>query len=368
MKVVFGWRRKRACCSREDLLERNVLRWIAIAAGDLDELVEPFVVRVLRLPELERVGAVDQDRDAQPRAGFEDRVEPGIVDRDAPALDVDRVHAETLVDLETPRAGADVRLELGDRARGPAGRTDSGPVDVGEVDDPPGRHALGERQHRAQVLGAPDRVARLSVGSGHTLEAAAREVDHHRHVHRVHRGDDLAHRGFVEVELVVVDVDERVLRARDRMLRHHQRLRRVVLHERERGGILRAGWRRRARGRRLGDQQRGGGDEDRGGDWRQESAHRRILLGAERSAAGIRTAGRTAGPGAARVRTPGRAAARSTNSSAAPRRSRGTRGPRRRRSGGRRRSAGRSGRPCAPAASRASGQTRPPATSRSAAA
>ncbi len=61
---------------------RDVVRGVAPAAGDLDQLVEPLVVLVLRLPEGRWIGGVDQHRDAQPRAGGEDRVEPRIVDAD----------------------------------------------------------------------------------------------------------------------------------------------------------------------------------------------------------------------------------------------------------------------------------------------
>ena len=67
------------------------------------QLLPALVVRIERLEERDRVGDVDDDREAQVGGGRPERVEPRVVDVDEAAVGVARPQPEQLPDLEPAR-------------------------------------------------------------------------------------------------------------------------------------------------------------------------------------------------------------------------------------------------------------------------
>ena len=150
---------------------------------------------------------MDQHRDLEPGADFEDLVEARIVDVDALALAVLQVHAEVLEDFQTLRAVFDILLELRGGARAVVGIVRCREIDVGEDD---------EAILVAALLSA--RRMRLEL-----VAVAAAQVHHDAQIELVHVGDQLVDALRRQAaRLVIVHVDERIFGARDRMLRDDQ--------------------------------------------------------------------------------------------------------------------------------------------------
>ena len=165
---------------------------------------------------------MDEHRDAELAALVPDRIEPRVVHGDALAGRVDDGEPQVLEDLQAPRAVLVVLAELRDRALGPAGAADSLEVQV------------GEDHEAARIPARQVPVALLELGA-----LVAAQVDHDLHVDPVHVRDQLRRvRGRDVRVLVVVDVDEGVLRVRRVVLGHDQGRLGLVLLDRHR---LRAG-------------------------------------------------------------------------------------------------------------------------------
>ena len=210
----------------QDLLEGRVLLGRAGAAGKLLELQPPLVVLVLRLEEGTRLAGVDEHRDPELGALVPDGIQARIVDRHAPAARVGHGQAQVLEDLQAARAVAHVLGELRGGPISPPGRLNPLVVQVGEDDEAAGVAAR-------QVA-----VALLELGPLRTAQ-----VHHHLEVDPVHVGHQAGGLldGHVAI-LVIVHVDERVLRAFWLVLGHDERGLRLVLLDRHR-------LRREARGR-----------------------------------------------------------------------------------------------------------------------
>ncbi len=196
------------------LLEaRELAGWIAAVAEER-QLEPALVLEVDRLEELLRFGRVDEHRDAQAAGRGPDRVELRIVDGEAGPVGLAEAQAEALRDFaDADGAGLDVRLELRDRLRAPAG-ADVAEIDVGEL-----HHAVLE-------------PARLEGGDRPRQPIALRPagVDQQPQVDGVH---PLDHPRELLVgdrrRLVTVDVDDREPGLRHRMLRGLERRARLVL-------------------------------------------------------------------------------------------------------------------------------------------
>ena len=169
------------------------------------------------------------------------------------AVGLARGQAEVLHDLaDAERAGLDVRLEL---RRGflAEPRPDVAERDVGE-------------HHEAVLVPAGANRRDLLL---EPLAGRAAGVDHHLHVDRIHRGGDARDRVLGgQGRRMSVDVDDRKLRSRDRVLRHDQRRSRLVLADGGRGNFRIAPLRRTRPDlprRLLRADQGGGQDEQRRG-------------------------------------------------------------------------------------------------------
>src|SRR6476469_6605034 len=90
-----------------------------------EQLLPTLVVRIERLEERDRIGDVDDDREAQVGGGRPKGVEPRVVDVDEATVSVARPQPEQLPDLEpsrSPRGGVPQPSRLGlaeGQVRGP---------------------------------------------------------------------------------------------------------------------------------------------------------------------------------------------------------------------------------------------------------
>ena len=235
------------------LLERRVRRRREPSVAEERQLEPALVLVVDRLEELLRIGGVDEDRNIEPCGGLPDRIELRIVELQARPVALACVEAEALVDLaDAERAGLDVGLELLRRAL-----TEPG-ANVGEVD-------VRELHHPILVLAGPQSLHRLHE----PVARHAAGVDQHLKIERIHRRDDGRSNAADRRRLMAVKVDDRILGARDRMLRDDERRPRLVVED---AGCrkFRARDRRRddcewrpgsAALRRLGNTQRGCGND-----------------------------------------------------------------------------------------------------------
>src|SRR5687768_604919 len=117
---------------RHELLEcREPVRRIT-PPREKAQLQPPLVVLVDRLPELLRVGRVNEDRNPEARARLPYRVQCRIIDAEASAVTLRDREAEAFRDLaDTDRSRRDVGFELRHRLLRPS-RTDVAEVDTGE--------------------------------------------------------------------------------------------------------------------------------------------------------------------------------------------------------------------------------------------
>ena len=238
MKLVFGWLRKRLCCSAMISSKGGNLSGGADAPRPQPELEPALVEAVVGLPELRRVGRVDEHRDPEFACLVPERRQARVVDRDTVAAGVPVGHAEALEDLEAGGAVAHIRFQLRGRPLAPAGLAHAPEHRVGEEDEAP------------------------RVAPGHLLEprrelvaTAPRQVDHDRHVQLVHLGDQAVHvgGGHAGGALVAVDVDEGEPGPRDRVLGDDQGAARLVLLDGDVLGAERNGSGQGARGQRRHD-------------------------------------------------------------------------------------------------------------------
>jgi hypothetical protein len=178
-------------------VERRLAGSSGPPAGVLQQLLEPLVVPVKGLEEGERVGGVDDHRQAQLAGRHEHLGQPGIVGQHPPAAGVLDGQAQVLPDLDPTGAGRPGRLQAPDQRRGRVGPAQGRPVQVTV-----GGEAAG--------MGA---VVAVEVGL-QLLAPAAVQVDDRGHadlVHQVEQGRDVG-RGPAAVRVqpspqVVVGVD-----------------------------------------------------------------------------------------------------------------------------------------------------------------
>ena len=216
MKFVFGWFRKRLCCSAMISSKGGEPVGGADAPRPELELQPALVEAVVGLPELRRVGRVDEHRYPEFAGLVPYGRETRVVHRYPVAVGVTVGHAEALEDLQAGGTVPDVLLQLRGGLLAPAGLADAEEVDVGEEDE---TARMPPRQFLEPVN---ERDA-----------AAPRQVHHHRHVELVHLGDQAVHvrLGHARGPLVPVDVDEGELRPGHRVLGDDQRAARLVVHD-----------------------------------------------------------------------------------------------------------------------------------------
>ena len=130
-EVGLGMPGEEAIAFGHQLFERREARAIRIPAVRIERQLEPaLVVEVDRLEELGGIGRVDVHGDLQARAGLPDRIELGIVELQAGPVGLLRGQPEVLHDLaEALRPGLDVLFDLLRRTR-----AESGADRIAEVD------------------------------------------------------------------------------------------------------------------------------------------------------------------------------------------------------------------------------------------
>ena len=201
-----------------DRLEARVAIRRETATGPHDQLEPPLVVTVDRLRELARLARVDQHRDVQPGTHLPDRVKLEVVYRHPPPLGVTHCQTEVLEQLQPDGTCCHVPFELGRRPVAKAGRHTVAEVQVGKDDHPTRMRALADRLHPA----------------GKCRAVSPAQVHEHLEVQLVHFADNGAPPLTREPGTVVaVDIHDRKLRARHRVLGHHQGGPRRVLLDRQ---------------------------------------------------------------------------------------------------------------------------------------
>ncbi len=209
--------REEAIALSHDRLERRVGRWRTSAFGMDLQFHPPLVVLVHGIEERRRLAGVNEHGDVEPRAGLEDRVELGVVHRDALAIAALHRQAEVLEDLQALRARLHIVLEPGRGTGAVAGLIDVAEIEVREL-----RHAGRRRACRDDGQLAPE------LGAG-----AATEVDENPQVERVHLADDPAPGLGRQALVVAMNVDNGVLGPQHLVSGNDQRGRGLVLPDAE---------------------------------------------------------------------------------------------------------------------------------------
>ena len=150
---------------------------------------------------------MDQHRDVQLGAHLPDRIEIGVVDRQARSVRLGRVESPSFLKTFKPIAPSVMACRS---ARPPSARHSGVPA--------PFQLTLANTRNRSLYGLSRIELHRLPQA----IAAPAREVDHHAQVQRIHLLDEL--RDVVRVHAgVVVDVDDRELRFRHQVLGRRRR-------------------------------------------------------------------------------------------------------------------------------------------------
>ncbi len=201
---------------------------IAFSVGPKFQFKPAFIVFVVRLPELGGVGRMDEHGNLQLRAFLPDRIDAHVVHGHSFAGGIGDGHAETFINLQSLRAGLDVRFQLPYGALAPAVRSNAFKIDIGKPDEAGCAGAVRHCARTPKSVAVTDRPALRTVGALDPADSSPGQIDHDGHIQAVHVPYNLPPLIGVGPDLMIVHVDKRIPGAPDRMFRNFERRRWIV--------------------------------------------------------------------------------------------------------------------------------------------
>ena len=170
------------------------------------QFLEAFVGRVERVEKGDRIGDVDQHRDAEFAGGRPQRIEAGVVDGDQRPMLIADVQPERFPDFQPVRAARDLLAKAGCRpfAETVAVLRPLRPIDAAE---------------HVKAIGRV-RLDRVEVAVQDVLAPTAVEIDVGDHARRVEHVEQFAHRALIPAAAkrlgkVIMGVEHRKFRLQD---------------------------------------------------------------------------------------------------------------------------------------------------------